>query len=185
MLRRPVLLLALAAALASCKNPQPCPEPLHECNGSCVDLQTDPRYCGACDHPCRAGEVCGAASCAPNLRSPCAQRTGGGFVTVAAGTCAGAVKLWVSQPAFLADAVAYVGSTATGRTPVFTVVSGADCDLQWSWQVDDADPSFQTSVAVAGCDVCPDDIQANPPGYSVVPGKWCPSGARFLAVDQR
>jgi hypothetical protein len=184
VLRRPIL-LALAAALASCKNPQPCPEPLHECNGSCVDLQTDPRYCGACDHPCRSGEVCGAATCAPNLRSPCAQRTGGGFITVSKDNCQGVVKLWVSQPTFLTDAADFVGSTATGRTPVFTVVSGADCDLQWSWQVDDADPSFQASVAVAGCDVCPDAIQANPPGYSLVPGKWCPSGARILAVDQR
>jgi hypothetical protein len=183
VLRRAVLLALVA--LASCKNPQPCPEPLHECDGSCIDLQTDRRHCGACGHGCRAGEVCGAATCSPDVRAPCAVRTGGAFVTLAAGDCPGAVKLWVSRPAFLDEAVTYVGSTVAGRTPVLTVLSGADCDLQWSWQADDADPAFQTSVGLAGCDVCPNAIQANPPGFSLSPGKWCPSAARILAVDRR
>jgi hypothetical protein len=183
VLRRAAL-LALAAALASCNKAQPCPEPLHECNGSCVDVQTDPRYCGACDRPCRAGEVCRGGACTPDVRAPCALRSGGAFVTLAAGgACPGVVKLWATRREFIDEAVKNVGSTATGRTPVLTILSGADCDLQWSWQVNDADPSFQTTVAVSGCDVCPSVIQGNPAGYSFLPGKWCPSAARILAVD--
>jgi hypothetical protein len=184
MLRR-ALPLVLAVALGSCKNPQPCPEPLKECDGQCVDVQTDRRHCGTCGHACRAGEVCGAATCSPDVRSPCTDRTGGGFVTMEASGCPGAVKLWIRRTEFLDEAVANLGSTATGRIPVLTVRSGADCDLQWSWQVDDVDPAFQTSVAIAGCNVCPADIQANPAAYSVSPGSWCPSPARILAVDRR
>jgi hypothetical protein len=182
---RRATLLALAAALASCNKAQPCPEPLHECNGSCVDLQTDPRYCGGCDHACRVGEVCRAATCTPDVRAPCSLRSGGAFVTLVAGACPGVVKVWVTEPDFIKEAATYVGSTAAGRTPVLTVVSGADCDLQWSWQVNDVDPSFQTSVGVPGCDVCPGVIQGNPAAYSFPPAnKWCPSAARILAVDQ-
>ena len=34
------------------------------CNGACVNLQTDPRNCGTCDHACGSGQHCTAGSCA-------------------------------------------------------------------------------------------------------------------------
>lgn len=52
------------------------------CGGACVDLETDPAHCGACDRACPAGESCRHGTC-----WPCA--AGGGEVC-ADGLCVGA-----------------------------------------------------------------------------------------------
>lgn len=38
------------------------------CNGSCVDIASNPDHCGGCNHPCNAGDKCEAKACGP---APC------------------------------------------------------------------------------------------------------------------
>jgi hypothetical protein len=182
---RPLPLAVLLLALAACKNPQPCPTPLEECSGSCVDIQSDRRFCGGCGTACPAGDACVAGHCRLDVRGPCPRRAGGGFVTLGfpngAPACGGqVVKLWIQAPDFLDAAVTYVGSTVLDRVPVLDVVPGADCDAQWSWNVDELTPEFAVTAADAACDLCPAAVQAS---YPRLP-RWCPSGARVLAVDR-
>ncbi|MDP3275268.1 MAG: lamin tail domain-containing protein [Deltaproteobacteria bacterium] len=40
-----------------------CSGGLTSCGGSCVDLQSDPRFCGSCMRACGATQVCAAGSC--------------------------------------------------------------------------------------------------------------------------
>ncbi len=40
-----------------------CSTPLVACNGSCVNNQTDPANCGACNNVCRFNEYCGGGEC--------------------------------------------------------------------------------------------------------------------------
>lgn len=46
--------------------PPVCTAPEVACDGECVDLQTDPDHCGACDHVCASG-ICEAAHCVGEL----------------------------------------------------------------------------------------------------------------------
>ena len=173
---------ALLALLASaCARPQPCPEPLVECGGQCVDVQSNRTDCGACGVACAPGDVCVGASCTPDVRAPCADRTGGAFVTF--GVCGSAVKAWIRRADFLQEAASYVGTTATPRTPVLALVSGADCDLQWSWTVDDVDASWVSSVANASsCALCPSAIEADADA-GALPPTWCPTPATSLVLS--
>jgi hypothetical protein len=184
----PVLALGV---LCACTTPQPCPTPLEECSGQCVDLQSDRRHCGTCGFVCLVGEACLGARCT-DLRPPvpCPDRTGGAFVTL--GRCGAAVKLWVEHPSFIDEALTYVGTTPLPRVPLLTVVAGSDCDAQWSWHADDTnpsfvDPSFITSGAVTGCDLCPAQIEGRVAADLASSGKWCPAGpdAKVLAVEPR
>lgn len=183
--------LLLAAALAACKNPQPCPGSLDECTGQCVDTNSDPRFCGGCSVSCRAGEVCLGGTCGVDTQGACPDRAGGAYVTIGypnggSVACAGQVaKLWIQNAAFLDAAVSYVGSTALDRIPVLDVVAGADCDGAWSWHADPFTPAFVSTVSPATCAACPSGIQANVPGYVAAIHRWCPSDARILAVEDR
>ncbi len=182
-MQRLSLVLALAA-VAACTTPQPCPSPLEECGGQCIDLQSDRRHCGMCFGACLPGEACIGARCTADVRAACPDRIGGAFVTL--GDCGTSVKLWVLRTEFIDEAVTFIGSaTIAPRTPLLAVVPVTDCDAQWSWHVDDATPSFVTTVTATGCDVCPDDIQAIVAGHLASSGKWCPSSAKVLAVDDR
>lgn len=40
-----------------------CPDARIECNGQCVDIDTDPTNCGTCGTTCAAGEMCVGGSC--------------------------------------------------------------------------------------------------------------------------
>lgn len=190
MRRRHLVLLALAA-IAGCKNPQPCPKPLVECGGQCVDVQSDPRFCRDCGTACRANEVCLGGACGVDTQPACPDRVGGGFVTIGypnggGSPCAGqVVKLWVRSATFLDDAVAVVGSTTPARAPVVDVLAGADCDAAWRWHADVLTPALAAPAAGVACDVCPSVIQANVPAYVVDVRRWCPSDARVLAVERR
>lgn len=66
------LALALLAAASACskdeKDPPPPPPPacdsgLTECDGSCVDLETDEANCGQCGDPCTGDELCAGGVC--------------------------------------------------------------------------------------------------------------------------
>jgi hypothetical protein len=166
--------LLLAAALASCANPQPCPQPLHQCNGECIDIQSNRSHCGACGNACRVDQLCRAATCSPDTQAACPQRRGGGFVTF--GQCGEAVKLWFGQPVFVSEAVNYIGSTTPAATAALSVIAGSDCDGQWNWHVNDATASFQATPP-PGCVACPSEIQLNTAAHPI----WCPG--TVLAVD--
>ncbi len=53
--------------VAGCTASQPCTDGLACCNGTCADLQTDPKQCGACEAACPkvpgAAEVCEGGQC--------------------------------------------------------------------------------------------------------------------------
>jgi hypothetical protein len=177
-------LAALVALLAACASPQPCPKPLVECGGQCVDIQSSHLDCGACGRTCAAGEVCLGAACTGSVRPVCQERTGGAYVTL--GECGSVVKLWIRRPDFIDEAASYVGTTATPRTPVLNLVRGTDCDAQWSWSVDEMTPTWVTSVTGAACDACPAEIEAAA-RTNALPPLWCPTPTTslVLAVDRR
>ena len=183
MPRRAALLALLAA---SCTVPQPCPEPLHECNGQCVDIASDRNDCGGCGVQCASGQVCSKGTCSPDVRGPCASRSGGAFVTL--GECGSAVKVWIATPAFVDEAASYVGTTSTPRTPLLAIVQRPDCDAQWSWTVDDMDASWVSSVTVTCTAACPATIESAVDSNTLpVASVWCPTPAPslVLAVERK
>jgi hypothetical protein len=182
MVRRALVAAALVLA-GGCKNPQPCPSPLEECDGQCVDVQSNRRHCGFCGVGCAAGQACIGGSCRAAATASCADRHDGSIITFGFDGCSGSTaKLWVTEPGFVTSAVFYVGTTAPVLAPVFSLLDGVDCDAQWSWHVDPATPAFVTTVAAA-CDFCPQDVQASWTGSGANPATWCPSDAKVLAVD--
>jgi hypothetical protein len=181
---RRAFLLALLAA--SCSNPQPCPEPLVECVGQCLDVQSDRYHCGGCGRNCAPNEVCVSGGCTQDVRAPCGIRSGGAFVTL--GQCGSAVKVWITAPPFIDEAASYVGTTAVPRTPLLKILGKPDCDAQWSWTVDRADASWVTSVTNTTCTAaCPAEIEAAVRSLLPLASAWCPTPASslVLAVDRR
>lgn len=177
--------LAALLGLAACATPQPCPSPLVECGGECVDVQSDRRNCGACDHSCAAGLACVAAACRDE-NPACPVRTGGAFVTL--GTPDGAaVKLWVERADFVAEAQQHLaaGGATAPRIPALAVVEGSDCDAQWTWHVNEATAQFADTKPSTTCDVLPSAIEANVASYVLAVGWWCPAAAKVLAVQVR
>jgi hypothetical protein len=166
--------LLVAAALAACANPQPCPQPLHQCNGQCIDIQSNQSHCGGCGSACRVNEICRAGACTAATQAACPERIGGGFVTF--GSCGQTVKLWFGRVDLISEAASYVGSTTPSRLAVLGVIAGSDCDAQWTWHVNDATAVF-SATPPAGCAACPSDIQLDMAGHPT----WCP--ATVLASD--
>ncbi len=179
----PRLAFAVLALAAACNKAQPCPSPLEECSGQCVDVQSDRRHCGACGQACAAGESCLGAACDGTPTTACASRGGGAFVTL--GHCGQAVKLWIANPDFITAAQGAVGAPTTPGVPVLTVQSGTDCDGQWSWHVNQAAALFQPAPPSPACAVCPQTIEGDLAQYILSPGTWCPTSATILAVDVR
>jgi len=61
-MRRTVKAAVLAVSLAAaCVGPPP--TPCTECEGKCVDVQTDPKNCGACGKQCGPGSQCQEGAC--------------------------------------------------------------------------------------------------------------------------
>jgi hypothetical protein len=174
---------ALAAVLAAaCTSPQPCPTPLEECDGQCVDLRSDPRHCGGCGSACAAAEGCLDGACGSEFLPLCPGRSGGAFVTL--GACDDAVKVWITRPEFISAAEAAVLGPAPG-VPVLAFRAGTDCDAQWTWTVDPASARFEVGAPSSSCALCPAQIQAAIQANAIAGGIWCPTGATILAVDRR
>jgi hypothetical protein len=182
---RRALALALLAA-AACTAPQPCPTPLEECEGQCVDVRSDRRYCGGCGVRCPAGEVCSGGACTADVLAPCPLRTGGAFVTL--GHCGTTVKLWLRADAFIDEAIAWLGVPDPAFVPSLAVLARSDCDAQWSWHVDPAAAGTTDAAAIdpdSGCTRCPGEIQPADPRGAPTARAWCPLDAQVLAVDDR
>lgn len=175
------LAAALAAPLAGC-TPEPCPRPLVECDGICIDVASDVDHCGRCGRACGGGLGCVAGQCVPDPGASCTSRSGGAFVTLE--VCTQAVKLWTSSGAFADQADAMRTGAAPARIPVFDLRAGADCDDQWSFHPDPATPAF-ADVTVELCDACPSSVQADLPYWLGTVRQWCPWTARVVAVDRR
>jgi hypothetical protein len=173
-------------ALAACTAPQPCPGPLHECGGQCVDVETDRRHCGACGNGCATGQACVIGVCTSDVSAaPCPQRTGGAFVTF--GQCGTAVKAWVQSDALIDWAKTRVDDLAPdpATVPSLAILSRPDCDAQWSWHVDAASAAVAPLDPGASCTACPQEIQPSDPNGAPGARRWCPANARVLAVDDK
>lgn len=172
---------ALLLALCGCMDAQPCPASLEVCNGTCVDLSSDPSHCGACGNACGAGKACVAGGCTSSTSGACENRSGGAFVVLEA--CGQTVKLWTVAPAFVTQATVLRDAPGTQpRVPVFQLLARSDCDSQWTWHPDPVIARFDTAPPSVDCDQCPASaaqILALSPADPV----WCPSSARILAVD--
>lgn len=181
----PILMPALLgglALLAGCASGEPCPRPLQECGGSCVDVASNVDHCGGCGNACVAGHHCAAGQCVPDTSASCATRAGGAFVTFE--VCGSSVKAWASSAAFVDQAARILAGTSPAEAPVLELLSGADCDDQWSFHADPATPTFTASPAAA-CDACPSAVQANLTYWLTTVRRWCPSAAAVIAVDRR
>ncbi len=181
------LAVALASPLAACMKAEPCPGPLTLCGGACVDASTDRINCGACGVVCGAGSVCAAGRCVLDPVAPCPIRSGGAFVTFGGvDACSGTVKMWATEPTFIADAEALVAGGTGPAVPLLELRNGADCDAQWSFHVDPTDPLFVQGPISTDCDKCPDYVQANLAAMlDTATRQWCPSSLRVLEVDRR
>jgi hypothetical protein len=84
-----------------------------------------------------------------------------------------------NQEAFLAAAQgSYV-------TPVFkNLVSGADCDSQWTWHPDPADMAFDDSYSDA-CDGLPSEIEADKAHWLGSVDRYCPSKVLISAFKMQ
>jgi hypothetical protein len=178
---------ALLALAAACGTPQPCPTPLEQCGGQCVDVASDRLNCGGCGTICAPGNVCVQGGCTgadPLL--PCGQRTGGAFVTL--GVCGAAVKIWAREEGFVGAAEQRLGAPDPDSVPSLAVAAGTDCDAQWSWHVAATGASFVVEDAIdpgLACSVCPGAIQADVAAGNPARRTWCPASATVLAVDRR
>jgi hypothetical protein len=186
MSRLPHLAVACAALVASaCSNAQPCPTPLQECNGNCVDLASDALHCGTCGLACGGGRVCRASACVESTSGVCANRSGGAFVVL--GKCGQTVKQWTTSAAFIARAEALLANpTSAGASiPVLALLPGTDCDAQWTWHADAEVIRFDTAKPPEDCDACPRLVEDEKAYRVTTIGVWCPLEARVLAVDRR
>ncbi len=157
--------------------------PLEVCDGGCVDLRSDPRYCGSCERPCGAGLSCSDGECGTSAGSACAARTGGAFVTVE--KCGGTVKLWITNEAFTTRAESLVQGGPVEGFLQLELLAGADCDPQWTWHANGATASFVPAPHGGLCDVCPAEIERLLSYYVLDVGAWCPSSATVVAVDRQ
>lgn len=175
-------LLGAPALLAGCASAEPCPRPLQECGGTCIDVASDVDHCGGCGRACTTGLACVVGQCVPDPGASCAARRGGAFVTLE--VCGASVKLWSASAAFTDQAEAMWSGAAAARVPVLDLRPGADCDDQWSFHADPATPSFADAPGPA-CDACPATVQGNLTSWLASVGQWCPGAARVVAVDRR
>jgi Stigma-specific protein, Stig1 len=181
---RAVTLLAVVAA--ACNSAEPCPEPLVECTGQCVDLQSDRRHCGGCGLDCPSGTFCTGAQCSSGVAA-CDLRADGAFVTL--GACGDRVRLWIRDEEFIARAEARLGVGPDARfVPVLVVQALSDCDPRWNWHASDVDASFvdQASIDPAlECSACPTTIQNDVANWIATRRIWCPAGASVVSVEPR
>jgi hypothetical protein len=186
MSRLATVLAALALlghALCGCTGAQPCPASLEVCNGTCVDLTSDPAHCGACRNACGTGKACLGGTCSITSSGACANRSGGAFVVLEA--CGETVKLWTVATAFITQAEVLRDAPGTQpKVPVLQLMSQADCDAQWTWHTDPVLARFDTAQPSVECDACPGDVGAIFAQTPVSP-VWCPTQAQVIAVDRR
>jgi hypothetical protein len=124
----------------------------------------------------------GPAASADGPAAACASRTGGALVTLS--ICQGEkVTLWITDPAFITEAVAKKGMPK-GRIPAFDLVDGRDCDAAWSWHVKPGTAAW-ADLSTEVCDGCPHLVEQDKASWLKL-GRYCPwSAAVADVVDRR
>lgn len=62
--------VCIPAPTCVCPPSNGCDAGLTACNGACVDLQTDPQHCGACNTACATGDTCSGGTCQASTGCP-------------------------------------------------------------------------------------------------------------------
>jgi hypothetical protein len=143
----------------------------------------------------RAGNECGSGTfgdsgLSPDPRDaldastpdacPCADRTGGAFVSFSIGS--ESLTIWSANGAFI-DRAKDLLAGGDHQVPVFnTLLDGSDCDLQWTWHPDPVDMTF-ADAAIELCDGLPSSVEADKEYWFGI--GFCPWSAVVTAVDDR
>ncbi len=144
--------------------------PLTTCASRCVDLQSDPTHCGACDAPCEGGCVDGACcpaeatlSCGGRCVDPgsdaghcggCGQLCGDGLVCAGGACCAPGLTSCEGACRALPEDPYFCGACDV-RCPIGAACVGGACA---------ACPAGTTQTTCSGVPLCAPD--AGPPGTS-------------------
>ncbi len=70
-MKKPLVSLATALALAACTEEKTCPSGETVCADACISLGNDPANCGACGAACAPDHRCNAGTCEPCLEGAC------------------------------------------------------------------------------------------------------------------
>jgi hypothetical protein len=109
----------------------------------------------------------------------CATRSGGALIDM---SIAGeTLRLWFTNTAFINEMEQNVGRTAP-RQPILELIDGRDCDPQWTWHANPANPRF----APAHMDTCaswPSDVERDKNTWLI--DDWCPDMVRVVAVRRQ
>jgi hypothetical protein len=113
---------------------------------------------------------------------PCAARTGGALIHFR--ICDQDLTAWMTDDAFIDEALVLEGAEE-GRIPnFFQVVKGTDCDPQWSWHVSPSAAEW-ADFTIELCDGCPWYIEENLDDWVDQVGGYCPWLADVVSVDDR
>jgi hypothetical protein len=112
----------------------------------------------------------------------CADRTGGALIHFR--ICDEDLTVWMTDEAFIDEALVLEGAEE-GRIPnFFQVVKGTDCDPQWSWHVSPSAAEW-ADFTIELCDGCPWYIEENLDDWVDQVGGYCPWLADVVSVDDR
>ncbi len=143
MVKKNLLLTLALVASAGCTSPalsRTCFEGSTDCNGVCVDPNTDGANCGACNNPCPAGRVCSGGVCSVSCGAPLIQ-CGGGCVDPNSnpsycGSCSGACGPF--EACFAGSCLTAIYGTGTAGDPYRSRVVPSTCNEYIAFSAEDA-----------------------------------------------
>jgi hypothetical protein len=113
----------------------------------------------------------------------CAERTDGALIDFA--ITSETLRLWLTDDAFIDEALAQLGGQMQPRVPVLSVlIDGQDCDPQWTWHVDPAQVEF-ADATIELCDGLPSHIEGDKTYWLNTVMSYCPWSDTVTAVDDR
>ncbi len=142
MVKRNLLLALALLSSAACSSPSPataCLEGSVNCDGTCVNLNTDGANCGACNNACAAGQVCSGGGCAATCGAPLIQ-CGGGCVDPNSnpsycGSCSGACGPF--EACFAGSCRTVIYGTGTAADPYRTRIAPGNCGAYFPLAIED------------------------------------------------
>ncbi len=118
------------------------------------------------------------------IAADCSARGSGAMITIEnVDDAAERYTGWFTQPAFIDEAKRLLAE-GESRVPSFAFLDGTDCDGNWSWHLDAIDAHF-ADFTIEVCDAIPSHLQANKDAWLASKQRWCPWGAKVIAVDDR
>lgn len=119
---------------------------------------------------------------APASGKLCGDRKGGALVTLGACSPAQPFTLWITDKAFITEAIAKKGMKA--RIPVLELIDGQDCDPAFTWHVNPATATF-ADFSTEVCDGCPDKVEADKSTWLSSVKRYCPWQATVIDVEDK